>query len=84
MMTKNDYLNLAHKKINHKWIKLNLEKLKMVVGLDVGLFKVKDLMDKMLVGRFMGKFMKGESLHSCLMEVWHLVLVYKHIFHVLV
>lgn len=47
---------------NQKCIRVKLERVKMVVGLDVVISEVEGLMEKALVGRLMGKFVKGKSL----------------------
>ena len=45
-----------------KCIRINIDRVKMVVGLDVGLSKVEGLMDMTLVGIFMGTCFAKENL----------------------
>lgn len=47
--------NPVRKRRKHKCIRVKLDKVKVVLGLDVGLEKVEGLMKLALVGRFMGK-----------------------------
>jgi hypothetical protein len=56
----------------------------MVVGLDMGLARVKVLMEKASVRRFMSKSMKGESLCAWLNSAWMSLLGYLSMFCVLV
>jgi hypothetical protein len=56
----------------------------MVVEKDVQLSKVEGLMAEALLSRFMGKFIKRETLKGWLLEHWKAMLGYLPKFHVLV
>jgi hypothetical protein len=60
---------LSRKNQSHKCKRLKHEKVRMVIGLDVGVAKVEGLMEKALVRRSMGKFMKGKTLLFWIDEV---------------
>ena len=76
--------NPVRKRRKHKCIRVKPDKVKLVLGLDVGLEKVEGLMKLALVGRFMGKEVKGDSLKQWMDANWRLTLGYIPIFHLLV
>jgi hypothetical protein len=65
-----------------KCIRVRLENVKMVVGQDIGTEKVEFLMNMALVGRFMGKKVKGETLKQWLDLGWRRNLGYILMFQI--
>jgi hypothetical protein len=59
-----------------KCIRCRKDKVKLVLGLDVGMDRVEGLMNHALVGRFIGKLVKGDSLKLWLEASWHKIMGY--------
>ena len=72
------------KKKTRKCLRVNAERIKIVAGLDVGMVKVKGLMERALVGRLSEKAAEEQALCNWLTEFWRSVLDYTPSFHILV